>query len=196
MTSVPSHPQRSNGNEFVTTRSNSLGLGDGRKIAFCYSTVGTFVGTPARDGARNSWEQNMGIYRRDDSRVFWVEFEFRGTRYRQSSGTTRKTDAEVFERQLRQELYECAVLGRARHEPMRFEDAVSRYTSTHLRAKARLDKTAESDAYMLARVTELNDAFWPHDAAPAVVLDVEYFADARHQSRHGTDEAGVMLTPR
>jgi integrase len=97
----------------------------------------------------------MAVYKRKDSPVFWAEFVFEGQRYRQSTGTIRRRKAEEFERLLRQRVYDEVKLGRRAHEPMRFEDAVKRYITTHLKTKVRLDKTALCDTYTLAKLTRL-----------------------------------------
>jgi integrase len=97
----------------------------------------------------------MAIFKRKGSPFYFVGFEFAGRRYRQSTRTTNKRSAEEFERQLRQQLYDQAVLGKKPHEPMRLEDAVKRYVTTHLKTKERLEKTAKSQTYLLARLTTL-----------------------------------------
>lgn len=44
----------------------------------------------------------MSIYRRNGSDVWWVKFQAGGQRYQRSSGSTKKREAEAFERQLRE----------------------------------------------------------------------------------------------
>lgn len=112
----------------------------------------------------------MAVYKRKGSDIFWVEFVAGGRRYRRSAGTTLRRKAEEFERQLRQQVYDEVTLGRRKHEPMRFEDAVTRYVSTHLKTKKRLDSTAKSDAYLLARLTALIGANTLLDQIDEVVI--------------------------
>ena len=97
----------------------------------------------------------MAVYKRAGSPSFWVEFEYEGRRFRRSAGTTVRRKAEELERRLRQAAYDEVTLGKRKHEPMRFEDAVKRYTSVHLLTKKRLPRTSASDAYMLNRLTSL-----------------------------------------
>jgi hypothetical protein len=97
----------------------------------------------------------MAVFKRRGSPNYWVGFEYKGRRYRQSSGTHCRRLAEQFETRLRQSAYEEVALGKKTHEPVRFEDAVKRYVGTHLKTKARLETTAVSQAYMLARLTTL-----------------------------------------
>ncbi len=97
----------------------------------------------------------MAVFKRRNTPNYWVGFEYKGRRYRQSSGTPSRRLAEQFETRLRQQVYDEAVLGKKTCEPMRFEDAVKRYVGTHLKTKARLEKTAISQAYMLAKLTQL-----------------------------------------
>lgn len=95
----------------------------------------------------------MALFKRTDSKLYWLEFTFAGRRYRVSTKTRKITDAREFARQYRNQVYDQVKLGRRRHEPMRFEDAVKRYASTHLKTKARLDKTSRCSAYVLAALT-------------------------------------------
>jgi integrase len=97
----------------------------------------------------------MAIFKRSDSPYWFIEFVFKGRRYRESTATTRRRKAEEYERQRRQQVYDEITLGRREHEPMRFVDAVRRYASTHLKTKLRLEETATSDAYLLAKLTTL-----------------------------------------
>jgi integrase len=97
----------------------------------------------------------MALFKRADSKFYWLEFTYAGRRYRVSTDAATKPPAREFERVFRQRVYEEVVLGRRRHEPMRFEDAVRRYASGHLAAKQREPGSDQSLKYMLRKLTAL-----------------------------------------
>lgn len=97
----------------------------------------------------------MAVVRRNGSPVYWVEFQFKGKRYRQSAKTTHKDKAREFEHRLRRQIHDELVLGHVQYVPMRFGEAVKRYRTTHLDVQARLKKTADSHAYVLGRLVKL-----------------------------------------
>ena len=97
----------------------------------------------------------MSIIRRGKSPILWVEFWYEGKRYRQSSGTTNRRQAVAFEQKLRQQLHDEIKLGRIAYEPMRFDEAVKRYKTTHLNLKVRLERTAKGDENTLKHLTEM-----------------------------------------
>ncbi len=116
----------------------------------------------------------MAVYKRKNSPFYFVAFEHKGRRYRQSAKTKSRRLAEQFEAQLRQQVYENVDLGRQQHEPMRFEDAVKRYVGTHLKTKARLEESEASQAYMLAKLIRLVGANTVLDEiSTAVVADIK-----------------------
>jgi integrase len=128
----------------------------------------------------------MALYKRDGSPNFWIEFLFNGTRYRESTGTRRLRKAEEYERKRRLELHDAVKLGHVPYEAMRFEDAVKRYVTTHLKTKERDPKTHLSDVYTLARLTTLLGADTLLDAitTPVVAKLKEKFLD--EQSKPAT----------
>ena len=66
----------------------------------------------------------MGIYQRNE--IWWYEFEFRGQRVRESTGSDSKTLAIKAERQRRRELEESANRVRAARRPVLFPDCGAR----------------------------------------------------------------------
>ena len=84
----------------------------------------------------------MAIFKRPESPIFWTDFQFEGKRYRQTTRTTNRQKAEAFERRLRQQIYDRVKLGHVDYQPMRFDEAVRRYTTTHLSTKTRRERTA------------------------------------------------------
>ena len=56
----------------------------------------------------------MAVFKRRNTPNYWVGFEYKGRRYRQSSGTASRRLAEQFETRLRQQVYDEVVLGRRR----------------------------------------------------------------------------------
>ena len=123
----------------------------------------------------------MAFYKRAGSLNFWIEFVFNGVRYRESTGTAVLSRAEAYERKRRHELFEAARLGIVPHEEMRFEDAVKRYITTHLRTKDRQPKTHLSDVYPLARLTSLvgADTSLDHITTPVVAKLKETLLDGQ-----------------
>jgi hypothetical protein len=123
----------------------------------------------------------MALIKRKDSPLWWVEFEFHGQRYRQSAGTSRRRKAEEFERLLRQRVHDEVVLGRRPTQPMRFEDAVRRYTTTHLKTLTRLPKTHLADAYALAKLVRKvgGDTLLEQITTPVVAALKEEFVGAK-----------------
>jgi integrase len=97
----------------------------------------------------------MALFKRCDSNFYRLEYTYAGRRHRVSTGAERMPAARELERTYRQKAYEELVLGRRRHEPMRFEDAVRRFASTHLVTKARLPKSAQCSNYILVKLTKL-----------------------------------------
>jgi len=97
---------------------------------------------------------NMSVFRRKGSPFFWIEFEFRGRRIRQSSGTTSIKKAQEVERRFRQQLHDQLLLGHVPASTMTIGEAVERYASTHLRMKKRRLKTVKADAYLLDKLVE------------------------------------------
>lgn len=97
----------------------------------------------------------MAVYKRNNSQFYFIGFEYQGKRYRVSARTTSRRQAEQYEAQLHKQVYDEEVLGKTTHEPMRFEDAVKRYATTHLKTRERLEKNASSQAYVLARLVRL-----------------------------------------
>ena len=116
----------------------------------------------------------MSIIRRLGTPYFWTEFQFEGTRYRQTTRTTNRRKAEAFERRLRQQIYDRVKLGHVDPTPMRFNDAVRRYTTTHLLAKSNQPRTAKAEAYLLGRLQALiGDATLLHDITAAVIWSMK-----------------------
>ena len=109
----------------------------------------------------------MPVIRRRDSPYFHIEFEFKGKRYRQSAKTRNRQVAEHFERRLRQQVYEHAMLGVPRPIAMTFDEAVRRYKDGHLRATERRPKTEKAAVYLLDRLVRLVGADTPIHAVDA-----------------------------
>ncbi|MDP1748737.1 MAG: hypothetical protein Q8L22_04710, partial [Reyranella sp.] len=81
----------------------------------------------------------MTVYLRPGSPNYVIEFELRGHRIRQTSGTPKKREAEEEERQLRQQLKERQAGG---HVEMTLAEAMRRYAETVV-ALGRSDGTRE-----------------------------------------------------
>ena len=96
----------------------------------------------------------MGLFKRAESASYYVEFEYKGRRVRESCNTTNKAKAEAYERKRRQELYEEIVLGRPNVPNMTLREAVDRYVLAHLRFKIRRPKTAGNDSFLLNKMIE------------------------------------------
>ena len=97
----------------------------------------------------------MAIVKRGKSPILWVEFWFEKKRYRQSSGTTSRRKAAACEQALRHKLREHAKQGPPTFEPMRFDEAVKRYKTTHLNLKVRLERTAKGDENTLKHLIDM-----------------------------------------
>ena len=100
----------------------------------------------------------MAIITRAGSSALWTEFWFDGKRYRQTTGTKNRRKAEEFERKLRQRVHDKVKLGHVDYQPMRFDEAVRRYTTTRLSTKTRRERTAKAETYALKKLRKLA---WP-----------------------------------
>ncbi|SEH52406.1 tyrosine-type recombinase/integrase [Magnetospirillum fulvum] len=67
----------------------------------------------------------MAVFKREGSPFWFIEFTYKGHKVRQSSGMTKKRDAEERERLLRQELKEQILLGKV--ADMSLGEAIDRY---------------------------------------------------------------------
>jgi hypothetical protein len=88
----------------------------------------------------------MPVFQRDGSPHYLIEFKFQGRRFRRSSGTTSKREAQELERRWRGELREQLVFGEP--APMSWGEALDRYFTTVIVPKEN-PRTTKRDAYVL-----------------------------------------------
>lgn len=91
----------------------------------------------------------MGLYKRAGSDTWHCEFVIDGERVRTSTGATRKRDAEVFERQLWQKLYDQKYLGAI--EEMTLGAAIKRFDRTVMTPRGN-EGSAMRDRYVFRRL--------------------------------------------
>jgi hypothetical protein len=95
----------------------------------------------------------LTVYLRSGSPNYVIEFEFKGERIRQSSGTTKKREAEEIERDLRRQLKEQVAAGGV--VQMTLAEAMRRYAETVVKL-GRSDGKRE-----LSALKRLGEAFGP-----------------------------------
>ncbi|MFL7905789.1 hypothetical protein ACJ41P_32000 [Azospirillum argentinense] len=88
----------------------------------------------------------MTVYKRDGSEFWWIEFQYKGERYRRSSETTSKRKAEELERKWREELRATALLGKI--PELAWGDAIDRYFETVIQPRGN-ERAAKRDLYVL-----------------------------------------------
>lgn len=93
----------------------------------------------------------MGVFKRAGSTTWHCEFVVDGERIRAATGATRKRDAETFERQLRQRIYEQRVLGGI--EEMTLGVAAKRFDRTVMVPRGN-EASAARDRYAIKRIVE------------------------------------------
>jgi len=93
----------------------------------------------------------MAVFKRDGSPFWFIEFTFKGHRVRQSSGTTKKREAEERERILRQELKEQLLLGKVAE--MSLGEAIDRYYDGVVLPKGNVG-VAKRELYALNQLRE------------------------------------------
>ncbi|MBF0335700.1 MAG: site-specific integrase [Alphaproteobacteria bacterium] len=94
----------------------------------------------------------MAVFKRAGSPNWLIEFTFKGHKVRQSSGTTRKREAEERERILRQELKSRLLLGKV--AAMSLGEAVDRYYDTVVLPKGNVG-VAKRELYALNQIREM-----------------------------------------
>ncbi|HLO76647.1 MAG TPA: site-specific integrase [Magnetospirillum sp.] len=93
----------------------------------------------------------MAVSKRSGSDVWQIVFEFQGQRFRRSSGTTRKRDAEELERKWRKELHDQLLMG---HVPdMTLGEAIDRYYEAVVVPRGNKE-VAKRDLYALNLIRE------------------------------------------
>lgn len=88
----------------------------------------------------------MTVFKRDGSEFWWIEFQYKGERYRRSSESTSKRKAEELERKWREELRATALLGKI--PELAWGDAVDRYFKTVIEPRGN-EGAAKRDLYVL-----------------------------------------------
>ncbi|MDQ2104569.1 tyrosine-type recombinase/integrase [Azospirillum isscasi] len=112
----------------------------------------------------------MTVFKRDGSEFWWIEFQYKGERYRRSSESTSKRKAEEMERKWREELRATALLGKI--PELAWEDAIDRYFETVVKPRGN-KSAAKRDLYVLnALKLELGAA--THISALTAPVIVEY----------------------
>lgn len=112
----------------------------------------------------------MTVYKRDGSEFWWIEFQYKGERYRRSSETTSKRKAEELERKWREELRATALLGKI--PELAWGDAIDRYFETVIQPRGN-ERAAKRDLYVLnALKAELGATV--HISALTAPVIVEY----------------------
>jgi len=115
----------------------------------------------------------MAVFKREGSPFWFIEFTFKGHKVRQSSGMTKKRDAEERERLLRQELKEQLLLGKV--ADMSLGDAVDRYYEGVIVPKGNKG-VAKRELYALNQLREGLGA-----ATPLAKLSARVLADYKDQ---------------
>jgi integrase len=108
----------------------------------------------------------MAVFKRKGSPHWYIEFELKGRRVRQSSHTTSKRKAEELERKLRGEAHSQVVMGEV--APMTWSDALDRYLHAVIYPKNN-PASAKRDLYIL---NALRDSFGPETQLQAVTAPV------------------------
>lgn len=129
----------------------------------------------------------MALFKRANSPFFYVEFELKGQRVRESTSTASVKAAESYERKKRAEVYDQAVLGKTVIQPMTIREAVDKTIETHLRHKKRQKHSADADVYLLDNMIELLGG----DDVLISALTTEFIADWRDKLIVGREPAAV-----
>lgn len=93
----------------------------------------------------------MAVFKREGSPYWFIEFTFKGQKVRQSSGTTKKREAEERECILRQEIKEQLLLGKV--ADMSLGEAMDRYYDGVIVPKGNLG-VAKRELYALNQLRE------------------------------------------
>lgn len=109
----------------------------------------------------------MTVFRRNGSDFWWIEFQYRGKRFRRSSETTSKRKAEEYERKWREELRATVLMGKIPETS--WGAAIDRYLTSVVLPRGNAS-AAKRDSYVLAA---LKVAFGPDTlismiSAPAI----------------------------
>jgi integrase len=109
----------------------------------------------------------MAVFKREGTPHWQIEFTFKGQKVRQSSGTSKKREAEERERILRQELKEQLLLGKV--ADMSFGQAVDRYYDGVVLPKGNV-LVAKRELYALSQLRDDLGASTPITKLSARVL--------------------------